>query len=210
VVCPLEASAGMPLPNSVNIVILASNYNPSIVSKEWLYQRGVFTESVENFVHTPILSVVENQNFGFVVDEQRLQLAVKRVTQDNLINSNEIVRRFIDILPETPYKAVGFNYRYTLTEEHFNLSSLLAPKPSRLRPIFSQDYQLGAVIVFSFESFLTTFTVTPSLTNEQPIRIACNFHASIANIEELRARIAMQTATLQKVDSIIQELCKNG
>lgn len=200
----------MAMPNSVNIVILASNYNPSIVSKEWLYQRGVFTESVDNFVHTPILALVENQNFGLLVDEQRLQIIIKRVTQDNLTNSTAIAQRFIDVLPETPYKAVGLNYRYTLAEKGCDLRTLLVPKPAKLRSVFSQGYQLGAMIVFSFESFVATFTVTPSLTKEQPIRIAFNFHANVANIDEVRARITSQQATLQKADSIIQELCKNG
>ncbi len=200
----------MALPNNANIVIMASNYNPSIVSKEWLYQRDIFTESVDNFVHTPMLALVENQNFGFVVDEQRLQLVIKRVTQDNLTNSSAMARRFVDVLPETPYKAVGLNYRYTLTEKSCNLRTLWAPKPAKLRTVFSQHYQLGAMIVFSFESFVATFTVTPSLTKEQPIRIAFNFHANVANTEEVRARIASQTTTLQKAESIIQELCNNG
>jgi len=199
----------MALPNSANVVILASNYNPSIVSKEWLYQKGIFVEPVDNFVHTPVLALIENQNFGFVVDEQRLQLIIKRVTQDNLINSNEIVRKFIDVLPETPYKAVGLNYRYTLTEQNFNLRSLLAPKPTKLRTLFSHNYQLGAMIVFSYEKFVTTFTVTPSLTKEQRINIAFNFHANVANIDEVRARISSQSTTIQKAELIIQELCKN-
>ena len=200
----------MPLPNSANIVILASNYNPSIISKEWLYQRGIFTESVDNFFHTPMLALVENQNFGFLVDEQRLQLVIKRVTQDALITSNAIAQRFVDTLPETPYKAVGLNYTYTLTAKTCNLRTLLTPKPAKLSALFSPDYQIGAMIVFPFESFVATFTATPSLTMEQPVRIAFNFHANVANTEEVRARIASQTSTLQKAEAVIQELRKNG
>ncbi len=197
-------------PDHANIVLLASNYNPSIISKEWLYQKGIFAESVDNFVHTPMLALVENQNFGFVVDEQRLQIVVKRVTQDNLAKSNEMARRFVDVLPETPYKAVGLNYRYTLTEGACNLSGLLSPKSTRLKSIFSPDYHLGAMIVFSFENFAVTFTVTPAPTNEQPVRIAFNFHANVASVEEVKARFASQLAALQKADSIVRELCKNG
>ena len=200
----------MAVPNNANIVILASNYNPSIVSKEWLYQKVIFTEPVSNFVHTPILALVENENFGFVVDEQRLQIVIKRVTQDNLTKSNAMARKFVDILPETPYKAVGLNYRYTVTEESFSLRGLLSPKSAKLKAIFSPDYQLGAMMVFSFEKFVVNFTAAPSLTKEQPIRVAFNFHANVANIDEVRARIASQATTLQKTESIIQELCKNG
>ena len=200
----------MALPHSANIVIMASNYNPSIVSKEWLYQRGIFTESVDNFVHTPMLALVENQNFGFMVDEQRLQIVIKRVTQDNLTNSNVIAQRFIDVLPETPYKAVGLNYSFKLAEKSCNLRGLWVPKAAKLKAVFSQDYQVGAMVVFSFGGFAATFTVTPSLTKGQPIRIGFNFHANVANTIEVKARIASQTTTLQKAESIIQELCKNG
>jgi hypothetical protein len=90
------------------------------------------------------------------------------------------------------------------------LRTILVPKPARLKTVFSQDYQLGAMIVFSFESFVTTFTVSPSLVKEQPIRIGFNFHSSVANIEEVRARIASQMRTLRKAEIIVQELCKNG
>lgn len=200
----------MALPNNTNVVLLASNYNPSIVSKEWLYQRGIFTESVDNFLHTPVLALVENQDFGFAVDEQRLQIVIKRVTQDNLTKSNAMARKFVDVLPETPYKAVGFNYHYTVTEESCNLRGLLSPKSARLKAMFSPDYQLGAMMVFSFEEFVATFTARPSLTKEQPVRIAFNFHANVANIEEVRARVASQAKTLQKAESIIRGLCKNG
>ncbi|MBI4303917.1 MAG: hypothetical protein HY665_06225 [Chloroflexi bacterium] len=200
----------MALPNSANIVILASNYNPSIVSREWLYQKGIFTEPVDNFVHTPVLSLVENQNFGFAVDEQKLQLVIKRMTQDNLTNSNAMARRFVDVLPETPYKAVGLNYHYTLGEHNCNLGCILVPKPAKLKAVFSPNYQLGSMIVFSFESFVATFTATPSLVKEQPVKIAFNFHANVANVEELRARVASQIKTLEKAESVIRELCKNG
>lgn len=200
----------MALPNSANIVILASNYNPSIVSKEWLYQRGIFTESVENFVHTPIFALVENASFGLIVDEQRLQLTIKRVTQDNLTAASGICQRFVDVLPETPYKAVGLNYHYSVTEKGCDLRTLLTPKPTRLKAVFSHDYKLGVTVAFRFEGFIATFVVSPSLVKEQAVKIAFNFHANVTNIEEVRARTASQMATLQKVESIIEELCKNG
>ena len=199
----------MALLNNASIVILASNYNPSIISKEWLYQRGIFTEPVDNFIHTPVLALVENSNFGFVVDEQKLQIIIKKVTQDNLTNSNAIARKFVDVLPETHYKAVGLNFQYTLADKVCDLNTLLAPKPTKLKSVFSNNYQLGAMIVFSFEPFVSTFTFTPSLIKDKPIRISLNFHAKVVNTEEVRARIDLQAKAVKKAESIIKELCKN-
>ncbi len=200
----------MPLPNGANIVILASNYNPSIVSKEWLSLRGIFGQSVLNFVHRPVLSLVENQNLGISIDEQRLQLVVKSVTHENLTEANSIVARFIDTLPETPYKAIGFNYRYTLPEKGCDLERLLSPKPAKLRKVFSAEYKLGTIVAFAFDTFMATLTVTPPLPTGQATRISFNFHSDVANVDEIRARLALQGRTLEKAESIIMELCQNG
>jgi hypothetical protein len=70
--------------SGTNIVILARNYNPSIVSKEWLYEKNIVRETVTNFVHTPPLSVVETERISFVLDENRLQISLKSITTDSI------------------------------------------------------------------------------------------------------------------------------
>ena len=40
------------VPIQANIVILASNHNPGLYLKDWLNQKGIFTETPTNFVHT--------------------------------------------------------------------------------------------------------------------------------------------------------------
>lgn len=200
----------MILPNSANVVILASNYNPSIVSKEWLYQRGVFTETVKNFVHTPVFALVESEDFSVTVDEGRLQITVRRVTEDNLNVSGSIARQFVDILPETPYKAVGLNYHYTFPGEKCDLRSILSPNDTKLNGLFSSTYELGATVVFEFEKFTGSFAVSPSLRKEQETRIRFNFHSDVRNADEVKERLSLRNRTLEKVEEIIQGLLKNG
>jgi hypothetical protein len=198
------------LPTGANIVILASNYNPSIVSKEWLYEKGIFTETVKNFVHTPVFALVENENFSLVVDEQRLQLTIRKVTRENLNKTGDITKSFVDTLPETPYKAVGLNYQYTLASARCNLDNVLSVNKERLGTMFSSTYQIGATIVFEFQKFIVNFAVLPSLGKEQQTRISFNFHSDITNVAEIRERLASQTGTLEKADEIIKELSENG
>lgn len=200
----------MILPSSANVVVLASNCNPSIVSKEWLSQRGIFTQPVGNFVHTPVFALVESENFSLMVNEQRLQLMVKKVTQDNLNASSGIAERFVDILPETPYKAVGLNYHYSFPKERCDLRTILSPKDTKLGKLFSSTYELGATIVFEFAKFVATFTISPSLSKEQQIRMGFNFHSNVANVDEVKERLSSQMITLKKVETIIQGLCKSG
>ena len=66
------------------------------------------------------------------------------------------------------------------------------------------------MIVFSFDGFIATFTVAPSLVREQPVRISFNFHSDVANVAEVRSKMSSHKKTLRKAESIIKELCKNG
>lgn len=199
----------MILPSSANIVILASNYNPSIVSKEWLYQKGIFTETARNFVHTPVFALVESEDFSLVVDEERLQIIVRKVTQDSLNALAGIAEKFVDILPETPYKGIGLNYRYNFPREEYDLHTILSPNDAKLSELLSSTYELGATVVFEFEKFIVTFTVSPSLVKEQQIQMRFNFHSNTANVGEVKERLSSQMRTLEKTQAIIQGLSKN-
>lgn len=200
----------MILPNNANIVILASNYNPSIVSKEWLYQRDIFTETVTNFVHTPVFALVESADFVLLVDEGRLQFTVKKVTQDNLRASNSIVERFVGILPETPYRSIGLNYNYVVPKETCALDTILSPNKARLSELLSSTYELGATIVFEFGGFIVTFRILPSRSVEDQIQMSFNFHSDAPNVGEVKARLSSQMRTLEKAEAIIRGVCKNG
>ena len=200
----------MILPSSANIVILASNYNPSIVSKEWLYQKGIFTETVRNFVHTPVFALVESEDFSLVVDEERLQIIVRKVTQDSLNALASIAEKFVDILPETPYKGIGLNYRYTFPREGYDLHTILSPNDAKLSELLSSTYEVGATAVFEFEKFIVTLTVLPSLVKEPQIRMRFNFHSNTANVGEVKERLSSQMKTLEKMQTIIQGLSKDG
>jgi hypothetical protein len=200
----------MILPSAASIVILASNYNPSIVSKEWLYQKGIFTDTIKNFVHTPVFALVESKDFSLTVDEHMLQLTIKNVTEDNFNTSFGIVERFVDILPETPYTALGLNYHYTFPGERCDLRTILSPKNAKLREMFSQNYELGATLVFEFEKFVVNFTISPSVRESKQIRMGFNFHSDAANSGEVKERLSMHIRTLEKAETIVRGLLKNG
>ncbi|MBM4462625.1 MAG: hypothetical protein FJ012_04690 [Chloroflexi bacterium] len=200
----------MRLPTTANVVILASNYNPSIVSREWLHRKGVFTETVKNFVFTPVFSLVENEQCSLTVDEARLQYTVKTVTQENLALLELIPRRFVEALPETPYKALGFNYIYVVPEEKCNLESLLSPKRRRLAQLLSPSYQLGITAVFEFHQFIVHLTISPSFGKAKQTGISLNFHADVQQTSDIVSRLALHAETVKKAESVVQGVCTNG
>ena len=177
----------MRLPDAANVVVLASNYNPSIVSKEWLAHTGILADT----------------------DERKLQLTVRKITEDNLVASGGIAERFVDALPETPYKAIGLNYSYALAREKCELGAILSPKGGKIRELFSPRYEVGTTIVFEFEDFIVTFAVSPSLRNERRIQVRFNFHSDIANTGEVKERLCSRASTLEKAETIIQGLSSN-
>jgi hypothetical protein len=197
----------MILPDNASIIVLASNYNPSIVSKDWLYKNKVFTGKVSNFVHTPVLSLIENEDFSFIVDEQRLQVMVKKVIPENFELAGEIIGRFTNILPETPYKGLGINYQYSLPEEKNNLGVIFTTNNDKANDIFASQYKLGTVVIFFFEGFMVNFSASPSLTDDK-IRLKFNFHSDLSGADQIKEKLALQNATLEKAESIVKGVSK--
>lgn len=195
------------MPDNASIIVLASNYNPSIVSKEWLNKNKIFTGQVNNFIHTPVLSVIENDDFNFVVDEQRLQVIVKKVVLENLKFAGEIIKRFTSILPETPYKGLGINFQYNIPEEKNDLGTLFTTNNDKAKEIFSSDYKLGTVVIFTFNGYIVNFSASPSATDLK-IRLKFNFHSNVSSAEQIEEKLSIQNATLEKADSIVKGLSK--
>jgi hypothetical protein len=199
------------LPLNVNIVVLASNYNPSILSKEWLYQKGIFTDKIINFVFTPVFSLVESETHSMMVDEGRLQYSIKKVAPESLNSLTDAVAQFVKTLPETPYKSVGINYVYVVQNEKCDLGKLLNPNKATLSQLIAPDLRLGFMAAFQFEGFLVNLSITPSSGGGgAQTRISFNFHSGVANQNEVLSKLALCPATLKKAESVIQGVCGNA
>ena len=195
------------IPNSANVVILAANYNPSIVSKDWLSQKEIFTDPPKNFVHTPVLSLVEGDQFGFTLDQSRLQFTVKKVTEESLAAMSSAPLRFVKALPETPFRALGFNYEFIVSKSKCHLNAVISPNDAKLRELLGDKYELGAMVAFTFEEFFTTLTIIPSLNGDDQIRIAFNFHSKVNGASEAEHRLSMHQKTIEKASSIVGGVC---
>lgn len=195
------------IPDNASIVVLASNYNPSIVSKEWLGKKEIFTSQINNFVHTPVLSVVENDDYAFAVDEQKLQLIIKKPSPKNIENSSKMVSLFVDALPETPFKSIGINYNYVFPKSNCGLDILFSTKERKIKEIFSSKYELGTVVLFAFENFTVNFSMSPSLT-EDKTRLSFNFHSGVFNSDDIKKCLTLQPVTMAKAEEIVTRLTK--
>jgi len=163
----------------VNIVVLAKNHNPSIISKDWLSQRGIIKENVVSFTHTPAFSMVETDNFSFYVDLDRLQLTLKNDFVNRVDSLSEMVLSYISALPEIPYTAIGFNYSYDLKIDETIFRRIYCYNNEKLKSLFTKDYRLGSIIKYKFGNFVVSFIVQPDSDNN--MRADFNFDCHLSD-----------------------------
>lgn len=186
-----------------NIVVLAHSYNPSIVSPDWVLERKILNEPINDFVHTQAFSLMQNNNFSLVVDTNRLQLSAKKLDSDNIKLMPQILHRFFTFLPETPCRAMGFNFTYELKVRHDLLKDVLSPKKQTIEKLFASEYKLGAIIHFEFEEcFFVRVNISPMRQKENIQVVNFNFHTIINKAIIAKERLNLYEKILQKMERI--------
>ena len=196
--------------SQANIVVLARKFNPSIVSNEWLAEKGIITEPIGQFVHTEVLSLVEAESLSLVLDEGRLQVALKAPASSNLNQLADSVKQFIHQLPETPYRAVGLNFAFTIDEASLARNPILNPAPERMQALFGDIYQLGARVTFPVNGFTAKLELPPAGLTDKLAEASFNFHASVAGMKAALDSLDKHAAAFDKAESIMKEIARNG
>jgi hypothetical protein len=197
----------MIFPDTANIVITASNFNPSIITKDWLYQNNILAEPLTNFINTPVFSNSETNEFQMIVAEDRLQLTLKQVTQASMRVALGKLTKIVDLLPETPYKAVGYNFGYRFSKDECNIEFLFSPNRDHIAKLMSKEYELGANILFPFEGFIVTFSVSPMARERRDREVRFNYHSNVRSSTEIKTRLDKQQEVLEKTTSVVEALC---
>jgi len=188
--------------NGVNIVILAKNHNPSIISKEWLRDKKIIEGDITNFVHTPAFSVVETEIVSIVEDPDRLQISLKKDFPENVTRLQEIACRYIEQLPETPYTAIGINYLYSIYSEKNVMTRIYSVNEEKFSKLFPESYQLGSFIKFKYGDFLVRFSLQPE---DSKIIADINFHCEVQNTQGIRDGMERFPQTKGKAEEILEE-----
>jgi len=184
-----------------NLVVLAKNHNPSIVSKEWLTRNKIIEEGITSFTHLPVVSVIDTNSFNLVVDPERLVLSVKEISSDNLTMLPKIISKYITQLPETTYTAMGFNYHYRVEIGQKKLKDVLLINDKRLVEIFSENYTFGGIITFHFNDFVVTLTFRPISNTE--IRAEFNFHLKCNDRDEMTKKLLEHPETKKRAEELL-------
>ena len=165
---------------SANAIIVARAFNPSIATKDWLMAKVIDEEPI-NFVNTPAVSVFETPRFQLIVDAQRFQLIVREFDHSVYEVCSDIMQRYVRLLPETPYTAVGFNACWVIDAESEEIStsvlnSLFRKETSIFEDILGKDYLPGGLVFATYNEARFRLAIEQDRDAASVIRLSYNYH----------------------------------
>jgi len=110
-----------------NVVVVANQFNPSVFSQLWLTKHGLATEDEvggDDCAFTNVFAQVITARFALVVAPNLLQLMVLPGVEDQQKLVEEKIGKVVELLPHTPFSAVGLNFRYHGKPEKGDVHSL--------------------------------------------------------------------------------------
>ncbi|MBI5444043.1 MAG: hypothetical protein HY900_22895 [Deltaproteobacteria bacterium] len=94
---------------SATVVLVAHQFNPSIIDKLWLVKNLIVEEGdlLEGGVQAPVISQVDTRKFRLQVIPEQLTFELKDSEDGSALSSLGLL---VSRLPETPYSAMGLNF----------------------------------------------------------------------------------------------------
>lgn len=188
------------------IVILAKKHNPSIADKKWLAENGIIVGPFGQFIHHDAISMVEGQHVTLVLDEARLQLTLRNAAPENLALLSEAAARYVSVLPETPYHAIGFNFTYAVPTNNLMLGPIIQPADAELTDLFGATYELAGTATFTYEDFTVKVEFPAAPSRDGVVRASFNFHSAVDGSEAAAGRIERHPAAMEKAETVIEGL----
>ena len=199
--------------HEVNVVIVADEYAPAILSRHFLQSTGIVPESweINELVNSPHLSIVEcHGDMKWTLDSSKL--VIERPCQSFFEESydvHELALQFVARLPKVSYRALGLNWSGSverqaphawLTERFLKPLETVADLSNSLTmtPTFSVARD---DVVYNL-TFSAGFSTRTSEKSVEAIMVDCNVHhtglSSTPNLENalLRWRDCQEHAAL--------------
>lgn len=113
-----------------NVVIIARQFNPSIISQYWLIKNGIFTEEEiqSGSIFSPVIANVQTRDCQVLVLPEQLQFMYgleDHSGQELLISK---LGKIIQALPHTPFVAAGLNFSWQVYDEDEASNAALGKK----------------------------------------------------------------------------------
>jgi hypothetical protein len=183
-----------------NIVIVANTFNLNILNPVWMYKNKIFSEKdLQGATCLPVVVEVRSDNFRLHIIPDRLLFSIdtKYKNPKKLIISK--IGRLIELLPHTPFAAVGLNFTYHVTpsdKDIYKLTrSLFCNEQSKLfQDLEEKDLRFGTyfsrnILGTRFKLDAKPITVTMQNQKKEMIQFAYNFNLNIDQNDAYQAII---------------------
>ena len=173
-----------------NVVIVAHQFNPSIVNQLWLVKNGILSENDFdiNCVFTPVISQTQAHEFTLLILPEQLQFAPKlEVKNDDALVFSK-VGRIIEKLPHTPFSAAGLNFIWHISAPEKNMGdftkSLFWRDNALFREFDYEDARFGAYLSKNVLGSRLKLDIKPVFRTDDSKRIeilqfAFNYHVDL-------------------------------
>lgn len=98
---------------TANVVVVARQFNPWIFDQIWLIDNGIASREDfrgDNFTLTPPFVQFSTPEYTLMVVPEQLQFTPRLMNEHTGILVREKVGRITELLPQTPYVALGLNF----------------------------------------------------------------------------------------------------
>jgi len=204
-----------------NIVIVAHNLNPSIFTQIWLVKNNIINENdfLSDSLFTSAVVSVNTNDLQLLVVPERIQLTFKnKETQEKLIN--EVLRKIVNLLPHTPYSAIGFNFELILEPVDLKefpkiTKSIFVSDRNPLVTFFdNEDSRFGIVMTREVEKMRLNLNIRPveKITEsgkEEALKFIFNFNKNLepeSALETINAILNSWTIAKEMCDKIIKKM----
>ncbi len=104
---------------SAALVLTAQSFNPSIITDTWLQHRSILSldDLVGARVFSPDVTQFQTDQFQVLVILPKMQITFSTHNVENCIDGpRNVVTKIVKLLPHTPYKALGINFNYKISQ----------------------------------------------------------------------------------------------
>lgn len=109
-----------------SVVVVAQQFNPSVMSQLWLVGNGLATEDDfrQGYIFSDSVVQFQTREFQILVVPEQLQFSpkVEAAREQEVIRAK--IGAIVETLPHTPYRAVGLNFMWQVTPEMESVQTL--------------------------------------------------------------------------------------
>lgn len=204
---------------SENVVVLANQFNLSIMNQHWLIENCIITQDdlQDGYTFTPVFALAKTKFFQLTLVPERLQIDLNPKTEKKIELIKSKIGTIVDKLPHTPFTALGFNFDYFLTTEDSSVEKytrLLFFKPdSPLSSQFDEDNaKFGGYFSKDVSGFRLKLDIKPiSIKSKDKImdkiQLAFNFHLDLVGNDKSKT-ILKYLAKWDSMANITKDIVK--